>query len=66
MISIRMGARYLARQRDYFNGNLMAALAAYNAGPGNTEIWLNLANQDTDLFLEIIRYEKTPVTYPDI
>lgn len=59
MVSIRMGARYLARQRDYFGGNLMAALAAYNAGPGNTEIWLNLANKDTDLFLEIIRYEET-------
>jgi len=59
MVSIRLGARYLARQRDYFGGNLMAALAAYNAGPGNTEIWFNLANQDTDLFLEIIRYEET-------
>jgi soluble lytic murein transglycosylase len=59
VVSIRMGARYLARQREYFGGNLMAALAAYNAGPGNTEIWLNLANKDTDLFLEIIRYEET-------
>jgi soluble lytic murein transglycosylase len=59
MISIRLGARYLARQRDYFNGNLVAALAAYNAGPGNTEIWFNLANGDTDLFLETIRYEET-------
>jgi soluble lytic murein transglycosylase len=59
MISIRLGARYLARQREYFGGNLMAALAGYNAGPGNSEIWLNLANQDTDLFLEIIRYEET-------
>ncbi|HEX7557222.1 MAG TPA: lytic transglycosylase domain-containing protein, partial [Leptolinea sp.] len=59
MVSIRLGARYLARQREYFGGNLVAALAAYNAGPGNTEIWLNLANKDTDLFLEIIRYEET-------
>jgi soluble lytic murein transglycosylase len=59
MISIRLGARYLARQRDYFGGDLMAALAGYNAGPGNAEIWLNLANKDTDLFLEIIRYEET-------
>ncbi len=59
MISIRLGARYLARQREYFGGNLMAALAGYNAGPGNAEIWFNLANQDTDLFLEIIRYEET-------
>ncbi len=59
MVSIRLGARYLARQRDYFGGNLVAALAAYNAGPGNSEIWFSLANQDSDLFLEIIRYEET-------
>ncbi|MEI8131270.1 MAG: tetratricopeptide repeat protein [Leptolinea sp.] len=59
MISIRLGARYLARQREYFGGNMVAALAAYNAGPGNAEIWFNLANQDIDLFLEIIRYEET-------
>jgi soluble lytic murein transglycosylase len=59
MISIRLGARYLARQRDYFDGNLVAALAAYNAGPGNAEIWFKLANGDTDLFLETIRYEET-------
>lgn len=59
LISIRLGARYLARQRDYFDGNLVAALAGYNAGPGNAEIWFNLANGDTDLFLETIRYEET-------
>lgn len=58
-VSIRLGARYLARQRDYFGGDMMAALAGYNAGPGNAQIWYNLANQDPDLFLEIIRYEET-------
>ncbi len=58
-VSIRLGARYLARQRDYFGGDLMAALAGYNAGPGNAQIWWNLSNQDPDLFLEIIRYEET-------
>ncbi len=58
-VSIRLGARYLARQRDYFGGDLVAALAGYNAGPGNAQIWYTLANQDPDLFLEIIRYEET-------
>jgi soluble lytic murein transglycosylase len=59
MVSIRLGARYLARQRDYFGGDMVAALAAYNAGPGNASIWYNLANGDPDLFLEIIRFEET-------
>ncbi len=59
LVSIRLGARYLARQRDAFNGDLFAALAAYNGGPGNSAIWLALAHDDPDLFLEIIRIKET-------
>lgn len=58
-ISIRLGARYLANQRDYFDGELYAMLAAYNAGPGNAAIWWQLSGNDPDLFLEIIRYSET-------
>ena len=58
-INIRFGASYLARMRDYFDGDLFAALAAYNAGPGNVLNWEGLANNDPDLFLEIIPYEET-------
>ena len=58
-INIRYGASYLARMRDYFNGDLFAALAAYNAGPGNVLNWEGLAGNDPDLFLEIIPYEET-------
>jgi soluble lytic murein transglycosylase len=59
VVSIPFGARYLARQRDYFKGSLFAALAAYNGGPGNTTAWLALANGDPDLFLEVIRSDET-------
>ena len=58
-INIRFGASYLARMRDYFDGDLFAALAAYNAGPGNVLNWEGLANNDPDLFLEIVPYEET-------
>jgi soluble lytic murein transglycosylase len=58
-VSIALGVEYLDTQRNYFDGNLYATLAAYNAGPGNTLIWWNLADGDVDLFLEIIRYEET-------
>lgn len=58
-VSVTLGAHYLARQIDYFDGNLYQALAAYNAGPGNAQTWNDLAGGDPDLFLEIIRYSET-------
>ncbi len=59
VVSIRLGAAYLAQQRDAFGGDLYAALAAYNAGPGNALLWHNLSQGDPDLFLETIRFEET-------
>jgi soluble lytic murein transglycosylase len=58
IVSVRLGASYLADQRDLFNGDLYAALAAYNAGPGNSYIWKELSQEDPDLFLEIIRLQQ--------
>ncbi len=54
-VSIRFGVHYLANQRKRFDGDLFAALAAYNGGPGNTLVWEDLAPDDPDLFLEVIR-----------
>lgn len=59
LVSIRYGGNYLARQRDYFEGDLVAALAAYNGGPGNTIVWTELAGGDSDLLLEVIRADET-------
>jgi soluble lytic murein transglycosylase len=58
-VNTRFGTYYLARQRDRFDGDLMAALAAYNGGPSNAAAWLELASQDPDLFLEVIRLPQT-------
>lgn len=58
-VSIMMGSRYLARQRDYFNNSLVATLSAYNGGPGNTGYWKELAGNDPDLLLEVIRADET-------
>ena len=59
VINLPLGANYLALQIDYFDQNIYEALAGYNAGPGNSQIWSNLAGGDPDLFLEIIRYDET-------
>ncbi len=55
-VSARLGTQYLAEQRDLFDGDLYAALAAYNAGPGNALAWKELAHDDPDLYLECIRF----------
>lgn len=39
-LSTRFGAYYLAVQLDQFDGHMLAALAAYNGGPGNAARWL--------------------------
>jgi soluble lytic murein transglycosylase len=37
--SLRFGAHYLATQLDAFDGDVLAALAAYNGGPANARRW---------------------------
>ena len=58
-VSVRFGSYYMAKNRDQFGGNMYAALAAYNGGPGNAAIWNNLAGNDPDLLVELIRFEET-------
>jgi soluble lytic murein transglycosylase len=49
-VSVRFGAYYLARQRDALKGDLYAALAAYNGGPGMALRWRNRSGGDPDAF----------------
>ncbi len=58
-VSVAFGTYYLARQRDFLDGDLYAALAAYNGGPGNAARWRDLAGGDPDLLLETITLNET-------
>jgi len=61
-VSVKFGAFYLARRgRDFLDGDLYAALAAYNGGPGNALRWRDLARGDPDLLLETITLNETRV-----
>jgi len=58
-VSVRLGARYLATNQKLLDGDMYAALAAYNAGPGNAAVWKDLVGDDQDLLLETIRFQET-------
>jgi len=58
-VNVKFGAWYLAYQIQDF-GNVFAALAAYNAGPGNAIRWLSAENDsDDDLFVEGITFAES-------
>lgn len=59
MISIGLGTQFLMGQRIRFNGDLFTALASYNAGQNTAPIWRDLSGSDSDLFVEVIRFEET-------
>ncbi len=59
LVNITFGASYLDRWRDYFNGEMLVALAAYNAGPGYADTWWQLSGGDPDLFVEVARFDET-------
>ncbi len=58
-VSLRFGAHYLGSQLELFDGDIGAALAAYNGGPGNALRWQEMASGDPDLFVETIGFSET-------
>lgn len=59
-LSIEYGLWYLSVALDMFDGNILAALAGYNGGPGNVETWAGgLPVQDVEAFVENIGPNET-------
>jgi len=58
--SLRLGAYYLMRMVERSNGNLIYALASYNAGPGNVSKWLKShPNMPPEVFIETLPFRET-------
>lgn len=53
-INIRYGTFFLQHLLERFDGNVIAALAGYNAGPENAEAWGGAGMSESD-----IRFEET-------
>ena len=56
---VAFGAYYLDEQLELFDQNAIAALAAYNAGPGRALDWNALSGGDPDLFMTTITIDWT-------
>lgn len=60
-----LGSTYLQAQLDRYDGSLVLAAAAYNAGPGNANKWIRaygdprLANVDPVIWVELIPFQET-------
>jgi len=58
--NIPLGVRYLKRVLRRFRGNIVHAAAAYNAGPGTVQRWVQRRGHlPTDEFVETIPYDET-------
>ncbi|MFZ0392143.1 MAG: transglycosylase SLT domain-containing protein, partial [Calditrichia bacterium] len=61
-LNILMGTSYLSGLLNRFNGSLVMALAAYNAGPHRVERWKKIYDwKDSELFMENLAFEQTRV-----
>lgn len=59
-LSTRFGAYYLAVQLEEFDGHMLAALSAYNGGPGNAARWLDAQPFDgPDGYLYAVDFTET-------
>jgi soluble lytic murein transglycosylase len=55
-----LGARYLSQLLEQWEGNIVLAIASYNAGPGAASQWVTPAlKNDPELWIERIPYPET-------
>ncbi|HTM77654.1 MAG TPA: lytic transglycosylase domain-containing protein, partial [Devosia sp.] len=60
-----LGSSYLGTQLQRYDGSLLLAAAAYNAGPGNANKWIvaygdpRMANVDPVIWVELIPFQET-------
>ncbi|HTN64057.1 MAG TPA: transglycosylase SLT domain-containing protein [Devosia sp.] len=60
-----LGSTYLGKQLERFEGSLLLAAAAYNAGPGNANKWIvaygdpRADNVDPVIWVELIPFQET-------
>lgn len=58
--NVRLGTRYMGQLLDQFNGNIILATAAYNAGPHRAKAWQpKYLPVSGDLWIETIPYSET-------
>lgn len=58
-VNVRLGSHYLQRMVQRFDGSLVAATAAYNAGPQRVAGWLPDKPVAADIWVENIPYVET-------
>ena len=59
-VNLRLGAFYIAKLLKMFQGNVVLAAAAYNAGPRAVSHWIEAgADDDLDLWVARIPYDET-------
>ena len=59
-VNIQLGSSYFKQMLDRYSNNRVAAIAAYNAGPGRIDTWLrNSGSRPLDVWVENIPYRET-------
>ena len=59
-MNVRLGVDYVGQLLHDYQGNLIRAVAAYNAGPAAVKRWIaKFGGRDPDEFVELISYRET-------